>query len=95
MDQNQDNDENNIIADGSSKSIISCSKREKKTEILNNWIAEFLVVKKDKDKKKAFQAIVSKFVLSYVNEAQATNTDNFDKKLSETFKKNEENWRDY
>ena len=71
---------NNIIANGSCHSIVNWSLQEEK--VSGNSI------KMDIDQRRAFQLIVSKFVLTYVEEAENTNRDNFTSKQNKIFRQN-------
>lgn len=70
----------NIITNGSCHSIINWSLREEKKS--------GSLVKMDIDQRKAFQLIVSKFVLTYIEEAENTNINNFTSKQEKVFKQN-------
>ena len=73
----------NIITNGSCHSIIDWSLREEKKS--GN------LVKMDIDQRRAFQLIASKLILTYIEEDENTNIDNFTSKQEKVFKQNKAN----
>ena len=75
-----------VIADGSCHSIIKWSLREERRIVSKkDGTTGEMTVKIDKDQRRAFQLTVSKFVLSFVTESQMNNKDRFSVRANKKF----------